>query len=295
MTPEERIEFLRRRQSGIGGSDAPNLVGVGYRTALDVYRSKVEEVDGRVPTQGVLARGIALEDTVARMYECAVYGVETAKPLAPVHHPDRPWQFANLDRVRDDKRPVQLKTVAGFGEEWGESGTDLVPRGYAIQCNQEMGCSGFDWMDLGALDVIAWEFRLYRINFDPGTFDWLTAIESRFWHEHVLPRIPPPAGWEKQFTDEALERFESGKVVALSDEIGDWCDRRKQLGDIAKEAEEEKKRLTAQIAEAMGDAESATAGSWKIKRIHIAACDVSFTRDPHVRVDFRPITKGRKL
>jgi len=69
MTTTEREQCSRIVQSGIGASDAANLIGVGYRSAADVYRDKTEPVDARLPSAGPLRRGIELESIVTAMYE----------------------------------------------------------------------------------------------------------------------------------------------------------------------------------------------------------------------------------
>ena len=55
MTPTERLQWLAERQSGLGSSDAPNLVGLGFRTAQDVYIDKTEPVRD-LPPAGNLRR-----------------------------------------------------------------------------------------------------------------------------------------------------------------------------------------------------------------------------------------------
>lgn len=293
MSPlENRLAWLVERQTGIGASDAPNLVGVGYQNAAAVYRSKVTPPDGRLPRSGPLARGIALESAVADRYadELGV-AILPARPL--VRHPDRLWQFASPDRVRADGRHVELKTAAGFSDEWGESGGDRIPDGYAVQVQHQMGVLGEPVIDLGALCVITWEFRFYRVAFDPGFFDWLTAIEARFLAEHVAPRIPPAAEWEQQFRGGVLPQ--KGTRTDLGDVGAELVARRKELSAISAEADAECKRLGARLESLMGDAESATAGPWILKRVTVAGAEVSYTRAPFTRLDIRAAKRKETL
>jgi putative phage-type endonuclease len=277
----DRLVWLRERQKGVGSSDAPNLVGVGFGDAASVYRSKVEPPDDREPRAGVLARGIALEETVARLY-AETMGVVVGHPAPIVFHPDRPWQFASLDRVRDDGRPVELKTTAGFGEAWGAAGTDQIPDGYRVQAQHQMGVIGADSIDLAALDVIAWELRVYRVPFDPDLFAWLTAVEETFWRGHVLPRVPPGPEWDEQLRADALALVEKGKRVELGAGAVELIERRKELAAIRDEADAECKRLGRLLEAQMGDAEIATAGGWIVP-----GGEVSYTRDPYTRLDVR--------
>ncbi len=280
MTATDRTAWLAERQTGIGSSDAPNLVGVGFRTAADVYREKTEQ-PRPAATTGVLRRGLDLEPIVAARY-AEVMGVELLIPAEQIaRHRERTWQLASIDRARVDRRPVELKTVTGFGPEWGETGSADVPDGYRVQVQHQMGVLDADSCDLAALDVIAWEFRVYRVAFDADLFAWLTDVEHRFLRDHVMTLTPPGVAWERQFKAEAERRITvPGTRVVLPEFAAGLCDRRADLKSIEKEAKAEADAITEQLDALIADAEQATAGSWKLKRVtkkgfHRAACDVA--------------------
>lgn len=295
MTPAERKQWLEERRRGIGSSDAPNLMGVGFRTAADVYREKTEPPDERLPSRGVLRRGLDLEPIIAARYVEAVEGVELAKPLPSIAHPERPWQLASLDRVRDDGFPVELKSTVGFGDEWGPSGTDLIPDGYQIQVQHQLGTGGFQWADVAALDVIAWELRVYRIPFNPALFEFISEVEAKFWTDHVLAKRPPGAEWGEQFADQVRGQMVKGKKIELPAEAAALIAQRQELKCIRDEAEAAYKQLGTEIEVLLGDAEEGTADTWKVKRIHVAGGHVEYDREPYSRLDIRPIrTKGKR-
>lgn len=290
-----RTEWLEARRTAIGSSDAPNLVGCGWGDPMSVYRSKVEPPDEREPESGPMARGIALEPQVAERYE-RVMGVAIVYPVRyedgvvrlPVppdnysltRHPDRPWQSASLDRRRaDNGATISLKTVAGWSDEWGENGSADVPETYRVQSQHEMGVTRTTMLDLAALNVIDWSFRVYRLDFDAALFDWLTAVESDFWHTYVVPRVAPPAGWERQHRQpECVRQVLAGTRIDLGDDIAALLDRRAELKLIEERAAEESKRLTGQIDAAMGTHERATAGGWNLRRSFIKGGSVSYNR-----------------
>jgi predicted phage-related endonuclease len=271
MTADERLAWLRARQDGIGASDAPNLVGVGFRDAHAVYLDKTTPPAEFVPEDGVLARGIALEGVVAERY-ARYMDAPLFAPTSPiVTNPRAPWQFASPDRLRaDDGRPVQLKTVAGFGDEWGPNGSDEVPDNYRVQVCQETGCLGADSCDLAALDVIAWELRVYRLGFDEKLFDWLTEVEHEFWTRHVVPRVPPSLDWEARFDPRKVGLIaDRGTRVDLSAEPGALAlfEQVKEIKAIKDEAEEAYTAARAELALLMGRAERADCGPWTVKKV----------------------------
>ena len=83
-----------------------------------------------------------------------------------------------------------------------------------------------------------------------------------------------------------------GKAVDLGADAAALVERRKRLSAIKDEEEEKAKAVTERLRTLMGDAEVATAGNWKLKRILVPGGPVSFTREPHERFDVRPL-KGK--
>lgn len=286
MTPTEREQWLAARRTGIGSSDAPNLVGVGFRDALAVYRDKVEPRQDREP-EGRVRRGVLLEALVAAEYERAM-GVELA-PAPAARHPRHDFLLASPDRVRPDGRRVELKTVCHFGDAWGESGTDRIPDGYLVQVTHQMGVLRADVIDLAALDVDSWELRVYRIARDDRLWQYLRSAATEFWHSHVLDRRPPGPEWDATFGVAKTEALlpVPGKAVELGPDAAELLRVREGVKAVRDEAEAEYKRLTAAAAALMGDAERATCPGWRLKRVAVRGGTYTATREPYARLDVR--------
>jgi predicted phage-related endonuclease len=290
MSTTERLEWLQARQSGIGSSDAPNLIGLGWSDAASVYRSKVEPVVDRRPA-GNLRRGLELEPIVAAMYT-EIMRVELATKAAEniiVRHRDRDWQFCTPDRWRSDGGLVQFKTTAGFSDEWGPSGTDEIPETYRIERCHEMGVCGVDWMDVIALDVIGWEPRVYRLLFDRTLFDWLTEVEAEFW-QRIQERKPVDAEWSEQFKPHAIKLIDPTPAPDLGAEIAAIIERRERVRKVRKEAEAIEEGFTDRIREALGNNARATAGDWKVKQVRIPGATFTMERSAYNRLT---ITKAK--
>jgi putative phage-type endonuclease len=273
MNAVERLAWRKERKSGLGASDAPKLVGLGWgkKNAGHVYRDKTTDHIEPDSKTGPLARGTVLEPIVAQMYEELMGAELVLPPNAIARHPERSWQFASPDRFRaDDGRPVQLKTALHFGDEWGSSGTDDLPDGYRVQVQQEMGVLGAPFCDLAALDITEWELRVYRVAFDADFFAWLTEIEERFWREHVLARVPPTIEWEAQFSTAARARIaKTGTRVELDPSVEALLTKREELRAIEKEAKADFDALGEQIMLLMGSAEIAHVGDLTVKKITV--------------------------
>jgi putative phage-type endonuclease len=288
VTAAERHEWLIKRQQGIGSSDAPNLCGVGFRTAADVYRSKVKPITQRdLTSRGVLKRGTIMEPLVAAEY-AEEMGVSLTQAKHIVH-PARPWQFASPDYLRDDNgRMVELKTVGVFGFEWGQTGTDDFPEGYRIQCQHQMGVRGQDSIDLAALDVVSWELRIFRLDFDPAFFEWLTDLEFQAW-TLIQHRLPIGDEWEKQWTEKARELIDNGSRYMLPDDTLPILQRREIFKRIEKEAKAEADELTTELYVRMGDFYKAECCGWKVSQSMIKETIVAESvREAHRQLRVTP-------
>lgn len=290
MTTEERREWLEERRSGVGSSDAAEILGRGWSRGdgpLKVYRSKVDPVDPRLPPGGVLRRGHDLEAVVAQKYKEVMDAELWTVPL--VRHPSRTWQFASNDRTRRDGRKVELKTTTGFGDEWGEQGSADVPEVYRVQLQHQMAVTGATDMDLFALDVINWQTRFYRVDADAEFQAWLTVVEHRFWVEHVATRTPPGVGWLESLDTPGVERFfHPGSSVELPPDWLSVCLQREEAVRERDAADARVKDLNAQLRAAMGQNERATVGNYRLKLTAVPATRVeAFDRAGYVRLDVR--------
>lgn len=272
MTPTQREEWLRVRQTGIGSSDAAEILGLGY-SGTDgpgkVYRSKVEPPDLRPPT-GVQRRGIELEPIAARIYTEETGAELELTPL--IRHPERAWQIASNDRTRlDDGRKVEIKTVGWFTDEWGPPQTQQVPLRYWIQVQHQMVVAGATDIDLFALGSNIFDTRLYRIDLDPAYAAWLTEVESAFWgmvedrHEPQtgdwLMTVDLMAGKPKLpaiYDDTDLDLNTEGWIQKANSRHEAVLDRDGSVGVI--------KELTGHFLNAMQGHVAAKAGPWRIRR-----------------------------
>lgn len=94
-----RIEWLKARQKGIGGSDVAAILGINpYRTPLDIYREKTTEItEDQAPSEAAYW-GTQLESIVAQEFS-----KRTGFMIQRVYH-----QLAsNLDHYIGTSTPTQ--------------------------------------------------------------------------------------------------------------------------------------------------------------------------------------------
>jgi putative phage-type endonuclease len=186
----DREEWLATRKNSIGGSEAAAAIGVSpWQTPLDLYLSKIGQA-APVEETPAMRWGTRLEPLIAEEYQSLTGRGFIAEQLF-VRSPVVEFMSATLDRVRDDGRIVELKTVGHRSAHyWGESGSDEVPRHYLCQVLHQLIVTGTEVADLAVL-IAGQDFRVYSIERDDAVADRIVSVEEQFW-DRVQRRDPPP-------------------------------------------------------------------------------------------------------
>ena len=299
MTPTQREAWLQERRTGVGSSDAPCLVGLGYKSPADIYRLKVGE-DEYDPPRGRLLRGLALEGAVAAMYAEAMQCDVCAGPFTRAE--GREWQVASIDRIVPDPeatapaRVVEMKTTDYFGDDWGRPMSDEIPRAHWVQVQHQLGVwEGGEFADVAALAVADWEFRVYRVRFDPDFFAWLTEVERRFWFDHVQKRVPPGPDFAAALMPAApASLVAAGGAVVLPPEAEADATRLLAYKRIEKEAKRLADLAKERLLKHMGGAATATVGNYKMRLVEVAGGRVeAFDREPYSWLKVWPVKSPR--
>lgn len=192
----DEAEFVKNRKKGIGGSDVADILGIGFKTPLEVYMSKIskeDEITELKPNDSSTARmywGRALEDDILDAYEI-VKGVKVKRSLPQQSHPDKPWLIANVDGITKGKNKilVEAKEIHFNSEEFGEEGSDVIPLRYMAQIQHYLNVTGLKVAHLVAR--INGILRVFEINRDDELIAILEEEVTRFWFDNVQKRIPP--------------------------------------------------------------------------------------------------------
>jgi putative phage-type endonuclease len=192
---------LKIRKTGIGGSEAAYILGVGYsedkkpfRTAHDVWlektgRKEPEDLSGNSSVEW----GNLLESAVARKYSKET-GKKFKKCKETLRHPQFEWMLGNIDRfIEGEDKILEIKTALFPGKNWGPSGSDIVPMPYIIQVQHYLAVTGFNHADLAVFirGDAKNPFRIYPIKRDDDLINYMIEKLNIFWNEHVLKDMPP--------------------------------------------------------------------------------------------------------
>ncbi len=313
-----REDWLKVRQSGIGGSDISAIMGFNpYKTAYDLYMEKTGEVTGDQMSEPAYW-GTVLEDVVAKEY-AQRNGVKIQKINFMLRHSRYPFAIANIDRavinpaisgnvrLREDctlttDKLLEVKTASEYvKKDWGVEDTDQVPDNYNLQVQWYMGITGVHQCDL-ALLIGGNKYRQYTIKFDPDLFAIMIDEAKAFWTDHVLARVPPEATTLANIKHKYPKALPSAtaNIAANDDDAIAVIDRFIELKDTEKQLKAELEETQVAVLNLIADNEAlavdgeliATYKNQSANRFDTKAFQVKY---PELAQQFTKTTESRVL
>ena len=262
-------DWLSVRTTGIGGSDAPAIMGVSpFLSLVQLYLLKTGQAKSNAETAKTRA-GHAMEAVIANLYR-AETGHFVRRDLKVRIHPEHRFLLVNLDRViLGDPRGVGIleckNTSSQFLRRYEQEGYELPPSWYT-QVQHAMMVTGYAWAEVAAY-VDGWELRIFPVARDEAFIRELQAREIRFWRENVKRRVPP-APESAEDVLKLFPRSDLGKAVEASVKLRDQVSRLREIRERLVPLESERKVIEDAIKSFMQDAEVLTAGgavlaTWK--------------------------------
>lgn len=264
-------QFHADRMTGIGGSDAPAVLGFSpWKTPLEVWGEKVglrppSEIDFELSYWGH-----ALEGPIARRY-CEETGAEITRlgsDLELVRHPVHGCLISHPDAIlsHGERGVGVLECKTADYSKTGEW-TDEPPLVYQVQLVHNMLVSGATW---GALAVLIGGRKFVRQGFAlsgyeaPGDFvvtesfvEWLERSLVDWWGSHVVAQVAPPPSKTgsdlRTFSDLVAAKYPN--AIELAPEFVNIDRRIAEINETVRGLEAEKESLKALIASAIDENE----------------------------------------
>lgn len=219
---DPRQAWLEQRRSGIGGSDAPAVLGVDpWRDPLTIWSQKVGLLESEdLSDNEAVQAGIELERPIAEWYG-RKFGrhVQMNEPYRIRRHPTHEFMIATLDAIEDrdgEMVVVQVKNTSAPAETWEEA----LPTHYEVQLQHEMLVAGASRGVLVALHR-GQSLRAYERVLCPSMADEIIEAERQFW-EMVKSETAPAAGpYSATTVRELFPRDEIQDAVPLLPEADD--------------------------------------------------------------------------
>lgn len=259
----ERDAWLELRRKGIGGSDVSAIAGLNkYKSAIQVYLEKIGEWPAEDSAGEAAYWGNRMEDVIAHEFQQRT-GIKVKRRNAILQHPKYPYMIANLDRVIvGENAGLECKTASEYlKDDW--QGED-IPNAYMLQIQHYMEVCQFDYMYIAVL-IGGNKFVHKKIERDQEIIDYITKIETDFWHKVETRAMPIPDG--SPATTEVMNTLyptSNRSICNLPDEAALYIDQyeayRAEEKAAAERAEEAKNRLKHML----GDKEIGFVNEWKV-------------------------------
>lgn len=263
----DKLQWLKERQCGIGGSDVGAILGVNkYKTPFEVYLEKTEPIT-EVGEQSESAYwGDQFEEVVAKEFEKRT-GKKVRRDRKHYKHKEYSFMVANIDRkVVGENAILECKTANQYlANEWQD---DEVPASYLLQVQHYLFVTG---AEVGYIAVLigGQKFVWKEVQRDEELIEVIIEAEKEFW-KMVQDKTPPAldgSSAAEKYLKERYKEAEEDKSIELGfeykDKIKAYLDMKVQL----KNFETQVKELENQIKFEIGNAEYAHAPgyslSWK--------------------------------
>lgn len=263
----DKLEWLKERQCGIGGSDVGAILGVNkYKTPFEVYLEKTEPIS-EVGEQSESAYwGDQFEEVVAKEFEKRT-GKKVRRDRKHYKHKDYPYMVANIDRkIVGENAILECKTANQFlANEWEE---DEIPASYLLQVQHYLFVTG---AELGYIAVLigGQKFIWKEVQRDEELIQMIIEAEKNFW-KMVQDKTPPAldgSSAAEKYLKEKYKDVEEGKSIELGFEYKEKIKTYLEMKEQLKGFEIKVKELENQIKFEIGKSEYAYAPgyslSWK--------------------------------
>ena len=252
----DKLEWLKERQKGIGGSDVGAILGVNkYKTPFQIYLEKTQEIKEVQESSEAAYWGTELEDMVAKEFSKRT-GKKVRRDTKHFVSKRYPFMVANIDRrVVGEKAILECKTVNQFGaKEWeGEE----IPASYLVQVQHYIYVTGAEKAYIACL-IGGQKFIWKEMKRDDELIEMIINAEKDFWklvEEKTPPALDGSSAAEK-YLKERFKDVQEGTKVALDSEHKEMIEEYLNLKEQIKELEQETKALENSLKLKIGDNEA---------------------------------------
>lgn len=261
IRPQNREEWLKYRESGIGSSEVATVMGLNpWETPYQLWRRKVG-LDAPKAENFAMKAGHYLEDAVAQFWHDET-GNEIIKSSATdwlIVNTEKPYMRVSPDRtywLKDKKKNSENKGILECKTTQMSIDPDDLPKHWFCQLQYQLGVAELSEGSLAWL-CSGREFGYQHFSFLPDFFAWITESVDRFWVDNIQGKKEPDSINAKDVLLK-FSRQTDGKLIEVSEEMFDVYS---QLKDVKKELaalDERKSKLEERLKLGFGDAEGIT-------------------------------------
>lgn len=240
---DNRDDWLEQRKKGIGGSDAANILGMGYSSPLTTFLDKTGQIPP-VADNLPMKLGRALEQTVADLFEEET-GIKCRKSGYMFQSKQYPFMLANIDRLTADGTFLECKTTT----EWNKKKIAFkgeIPAHWYCQCMHYMAVLGTPYCYLAVL-IGNREFVWFKIDRDEEDIKALIQAESEFWKMVQAGEFSGDPEGSLEESQSLVKAYPDPKLAGISYFSDEFEIRLREAEKASNDADEEAKRAKAEL------------------------------------------------
>ncbi|KKN36573.1 hypothetical protein LCGC14_0772430 [marine sediment metagenome] len=264
-TEPTRESWLAERRTGLGGSDAPAVLGISsWSTPYELWAEKSGLIEaGDLSDKECVQWGDRLEGVIGEAYAEKTGRTVTRWPKYTIaRHNEHHWMICTPDATQvghptndppgfQKRGDLQIKTANQYKLcEW----QDEPPLAYQVQLQHELAVTGDEWGTLAVLigGQTSREFDFLR---NERFIAALMEQEEAFW-DRVQSGNPPPVDGSKATTSALLKLHpeDSGEAIDLPAEAAQWDKELAEVKANLKALEARENELKNQLRDAIGKA-----------------------------------------
>ena len=282
-----KLEWLRERQKGIGGSDVGAILGVNkWKTAFQVYLDKTEEIVQVDEPSEVAYWGTELEDMVAREFSKRT-GKKVRRDTTHFVSKEYPFMVANIDRrVVGENAILECKTVNQWGAKEWEG--DEIPPSYLLQVQHYLYVTGAEKGYIAAL-IGGQRFIWKEVAKDEELIKIIIDAESEFWNM-VVNKTPPALDGSSAAEQYINKRFNEADTeldeVALYAQHEELIEEYKVLKEKSKELNTRIKEIENNLKLELGEHESGYVSNYRVNWKNVKSTRVDTNK---LKTEFKDI------
>lgn len=261
---EDRLEWLRERQKGIGGSDVGAIMGVNqYKTAFNIYLEKTEPIIEVEKQSEAAYWGDKFEEAVAKEFEIRT-GKKVRRDNRHLVHKDYPFMVANIDRrVVGEDAILECKTANQYlAKEWE---SEEVPPSYLLQVQHYLAVTGASKGYIAVL-IGGQKFIWKEIERDKELINIIIEAEKEFW-KMVQDKTPPAldgSSAAEKWVNEKYKKVNEGETINLDSSWRELLNQRQELKGYRDDVDKQIKEIENQLKQNIKHAEYANAPGYSI-------------------------------
>lgn len=238
-------ENIENRKKGIGASEAAIVMGLNANISpyqlwlIKTGRTQPEDLS-KVPQ---VYWGNIHEESIAQHY-AKVMNCNVRRMTSTIFHKEHEFMLCHIDRkIEGMKKILECKFAMFARDDWGMTGTDIIPLSYIVQVQYQLAVTGYQEADLAVL-IGGYDYRQYPFKRDEELIAKITEEVSEFWkcvENDTPPRLRDRADAEIAYP------FSNGNFKEAEPQIIKAIDQFREIRAKGKDLDAQKEKLSDEL------------------------------------------------